>query len=111
VNLDEYQQQAATTAIYPGQGDTPGLTYTCLGLAGEAGEVANKMQKVLRDHDGQVPDALLAGMLSELGGVLWYAAMLATELGWSLGKVAEANLVQLRDRQRRGVLGGRGDQR
>ena len=51
MNLDNYQSKAMETAIYP---EKIGLQYTILGLAGEAGEVANLYKKVLRDHNGNI---------------------------------------------------------
>jgi NTP pyrophosphatase (non-canonical NTP hydrolase) len=111
VKLSEYQDRSAETAIYPGAGTIGGLSYTALGLAGESGEVANKVQKVIRDDGGLVSPEVAGQIASELGGTLWYLAQCAAEIGWSLDDVAALNLAQLRDRQRRGVLGGSGDER
>ena len=79
--FDEYQKQAAKTAIYP---KDRGLEYTALGLFGEVGEVANKMKKVIRDQDGVLTDKNRAEIGAEMGDVLWYIAMCAVELGTSL---------------------------
>jgi len=109
-----YQRRAETTAIYPGAGDPSsarGLAYVTLGLAGEAGEIANKVKKILRDDAGHVGEAVRAKLADELGDVLWYVANLATQLGVNLNAVADANLAKLADRQARGVLQGSGDQR
>ena len=54
LTFDQYQKQAVSTAIYPGQGEVLGLVYVALGLAGEAGEIANKVKKVLRDDNGEL---------------------------------------------------------
>lgn len=110
LTFDEYQQQTADTAIYP---DEVALVYTALGLASEAGEVAGKVKKVIRDNGGVLTGDAAYAIAGELGDVLWYAARLAAalDLGVSLGDIAAANLFKLNDRQARGVLRGSGDQR
>lgn len=108
ITMNAYQQCALDTAIYP---DHIGLAYTALGLAGEAGEICNKVKKVYRDHDGVIPEEKLVALRSELGDVLWYAATLAHELDTHLGTVAEENVKKLASRQQRGKLGGDGDNR
>ena len=100
--LSQYQAQAKETAIYP---EDKALEYLALGLVGEAGEVANKIKKVIRD--GTSPN----NVREELGDVLWYLAMLSTELGYSLDTVADKNLWKLANRKTRNVLGGSGDNR
>jgi|TARA_B110000285_G_scaffold80078_1_gene92440 NTP pyrophosphatase (non-canonical NTP hydrolase) len=100
--LNQYQQTAKETAIYPKE---RAIEYLTLGLTGEAGEVANKVKKVIRD--GSSPDDII----HELGDVLWYLAMLATELGYSLDTIADKNLWKLANRKTRNVLGGSGDNR
>lgn len=106
-----YQLQANTTAIYPGKGEALGLAYVALGLAGEAGEVANKVKKILRDNDGVVTDEVKTKIADECGDVYWYLAQLATEIGYPMALIAERNLAKLADRQERGVLAGSGDTR
>lgn len=111
LRLNDYQDSATKTAIYPGSGSVAGLTYTALGLAGEAGEVANKVKKIIRDNGGVLDTAHREKVLKELGGVLWYAAQVAKELGFSLNYVAQRNLDELASRQERGTLQGDGDNR
>ena len=110
-SFTEYQNLASLTAIYPGKTRLMGLLYTTLGLAGEAGEMANKVKKILRDDDEIVYESKKKELIGELGDVLWYTAMLATELNVDLIDVAVENLKKLRDRQKRGLLGGSGDSR
>ena len=111
MDFPQYQVTAAETAIYPGQGSTAGLAYVALGLVGEAGEVANKVKKVLRDRNGELTPSAAVNIAEELGDVLWYLAQICTELGADLGGVAALNAAKLESRALRGVLGGSGDQR
>lgn len=111
MNFDEYQQAAEGTAVYPVLERLQGLTYTSLGLAGEAGEVANKVKKVIRDDNGKLTAEKADAIADEIGDVLWYAAMVATELGVSLDRIAADNLATLKSRKERGVIKGSGDNR
>jgi len=108
VELSEYQRLSRRTAEYPRQA---WLAYPALGLAGEAGEVAEHAKKAIRDEAGEVGEERRAAMAKELGDVLWYLAQLASELGLDLDEIAQVNLDKLLSRQRRGVLSGSGDER
>jgi NTP pyrophosphatase (non-canonical NTP hydrolase) len=108
MDLNDYQQAARRTAIYP---DHHRVLYPALGLASEAGEVAGKIKKVLRDQDGDFGRAPSETIRDELGDVLWYVAALAGDLGLSLEDVATANLAKLASRHERGRLSGGGDRR
>jgi NTP pyrophosphatase (non-canonical NTP hydrolase) len=108
MELSEYQRQSRRTAEYPREA---WLAYPALGLAGEAGEVAEHAKKAIRDDAGKVSDERRAAMSKELGDVLWYVAQLATELGLDLEDIAGQNLEKLLSRQQRGVLSGSGDDR
>jgi NTP pyrophosphatase (non-canonical NTP hydrolase) len=107
--ISQYQELSRRTATYPGAGDN--IVYPTLGLAGEAGEVAEKVKKLLRDDGGVLSDERRAALAAELGDVLWYVAQVATEAGLDLEEVAQGNLDKLLSRQRRGVLSGSGDAR
>lgn len=111
MNFVEYQRKAGETAIYPGQKELLGLLYAVLGLTGEAGELANKLKKVIRDSNGVVTQEFVDFMNGELGDVLWYLAITASELGLSLETIAENNITKLHSRKERGVLTGNGDNR
>ena len=102
----DYQNSACKTAIFPKE---LGVQYLALGLTGEAGEVANKVKKLIRDG-GDSPDKRKE-IAKELGDVCWYLAVLAQELGSNLGKIMEDNIAKLEDRKARGVIGGSGDNR
>lgn len=109
--FDEYQKRAALTAVYPHRGEMAGLTYCTLGLAGEAGELANKVKKVLRDSGGVLSPETMVALVAELGDVLWYCAELAANLGLPLSAVAERNLAKLQARRVAGTVHGSGDER
>lgn len=109
MNFDDYQKKASKTAIYPNVGKN--YIYPTLGLAGEAGEIAEKIKKVLRDDDGKLTQEKKAELQKELGDILWYVAQLSTELGLSLSKIATKNLKKLSSRKKRGKLHGSGDNR
>ena len=108
MDLSEYQQISRRTAEYP---RGAWLAYPALGLAGEAGEVAEHAKKAIRDDGGSVSDERKDAMSKELGDVLWYVAQLASELGLGLEEIAQENLAKLSSRQQRGVLSGSGDNR
>ena len=108
MQLSEYQRRSRRTAEYPREA---WLSYPALGLAGEAGEVAEHAKKAIRDDRGEILPERRAKMAKELGDVLWYVAQLASELELELEEIAQANLDKLASRQRRGVLSGSGDER
>lgn len=103
--MNDYQKRAIKTAIYP---TDYRMVYPALGLAGESGEVCEKVKKYLRGDDS--PN-LRKDIEKELGDVLWYVANLASDLGLHLDNIATKNLDKLRDRERRDVLQGDGDER
>ena len=109
MDFHTYQQRSRATACYPDAGANP--IYPTLGLCGEAGEVADKIKKVLRDQGGEFSAEVIAALQLELGDVLWYVAQLATELGLELDQVAQANLEKLASRSARNVISGSGDSR
>ena len=109
ISAKAYQIAACETAISPKEKATEYLT---LGLTGEAGEIANKVKKFIRD--GATPDEYEAKKIEigyEIGDVLWYCAVLAQEMGMELGHIMENNLQKLADRKKRGTLSGSGDNR
>lgn len=108
MTLNEYQKAALETAIYP---KTECIIYPTLGLNGEAGEVADKVKKVMRDHNGIFSEDVKTEIMKEVGDVLWYCATLAIDLGFTLDDVAQANIEKLNSRKERGKLNGNGDNR
>jgi NTP pyrophosphatase (non-canonical NTP hydrolase) len=109
MRLSDYQERSRATAVYPDAGAN--LLYPTLGLCGEAGEVAEKIKKMVRDDAGILSDERRAAVSKELGDVLWYVAQIATEAGLDLEAIAEANLDKLLSRRQRDVLQGSGDDR
>ena len=107
-NVVIYQQLCTETQIYPRE---HAVFYPALGLAGEAGEVANKVKKIIRDGTDTLPDDWKEQIGSEIGDVLWYCAALANDLGISLGKIAAQNEKKLAKRKREGMISGSGDSR
>jgi len=107
----QYQDLTVKTAVYPeaGTGSLSAVSYCALGLAGEAGEIANKVKKLLRDCDTEEKRMKI---VAECGDVCWYLSQLLLELAQApLGEVALANIFKLADRQNRGQLHGGGDNR
>ena len=103
LTLESYQNDAAKTAIYD---EAYGIVYPALGWVGEAGEVANKVKKMLRD-DNLDRD----GLKGEIGDCLWYLAALCRDLNLDLADVAQSNLDKLNSRMKRGTIQGSGDNR
>lgn len=112
MTLNDYQAGARTTALYS---EEVRVLYPALKLAGEAGEVTEKLGKLMRDEGyrpgRQLTEAQRNALAAELGDVLWYVANLAADLGLGLEEVANGNLQKLASRKARGVLGGSGDDR
>lgn len=109
MHFNSYQQAIIKTAKYPKRGKN--ITYPVLGLNGEAGEVAEKIKKVIRDKKGIIDDETREALKKELGDVLWYLTMCCHEFKLDLNDVVEANLKKIKDRRNRNVLHGNGDDR
>jgi NTP pyrophosphatase (non-canonical NTP hydrolase) len=109
MHMEDYQKLAITTAIYPKEFPLQGVVYTSLGLCGEAGEVAEKVKKYIRD--GGDAEHFKANISAELGDVLWYIANLANELNIDLSQIASDNIRKLQVRKERNTLRGSGDNR
>src|SRR5215210_7730586 len=99
MKFEDYQTEARKTALYPRRLEN--LEYPTLGLAGEAGEVANVVKKIQRDHAGVLNDEIRGKLKDELGDVLWYISACADELGLTLAEIAEFNVQKLAKRHNR----------
>lgn len=109
LDFDTYQAESRTTAQYPDMGRNP--LFPTLGIAGEAGEVVEKVKKVWGVQDGVYTADDRRAVAKELGDVLWYMAQLATELHLSLQDIACMNIEKIRQRQRTSTIYGDGDNR
>ena len=109
MDFKTYQKQARLTAQYPNLGSNN--IYPTLGLVGEAGEVAEKVKKVIRDKNGIFDEESKKGIKKELGDVLWYISNLCNEFNFSLEEVALQNLDKLKLRAAKGKISGSGDDR
>ena len=104
-----YEMKAGQTAIFPKH---KALEYLALGLTSEAGEVAGKVKKLIRDGaDMEGYELKKIAISSEIGDVLWYCAMMAKEVGVPLNEIMKENLKKLHSRKERGTLSGSGDDR
>lgn len=108
MTLTEYQEEAVKTAVY---GAGMHIIYPALGIGNEAGEVQGKVKKVLRDKNGVFDDDSKMAILDEIGDTLWYCAALCRDLGLNIDLAAQRNIIKLRDRQKRNVIQGSGDNR
>lgn len=117
MNLNDYQTRALITDSFSRSDENPvsptemAFVAKVLGLVGESGEFAEKIKKIIRNNDGAMGEAERSELVKELGDVLWYVATLAKYLGEDLQSVAEINLNKLADRQNRGVIKSKGDNR
>jgi NTP pyrophosphatase (non-canonical NTP hydrolase) len=109
MDFEEYQTESRKTALYPNKDNN--VIYPVLGLVGEAGEVAEKMKKIIRDNNGEVTEEKKQEIKKELGDVLWYIGAMCSELKISMDEVAQMNIEKLFSRKDRGVLHGDGDNR
>lgn len=111
LELNEYQDIARKTAIYK-----DAIIYPTLGLSGEAGEVAEKIKKLIRDKGGvaglqSISDEDRQAVAREIGDCIWYCANLAHDIGFRLEDVARINIGKLAKRKEEGKLSGSGDNR
>lgn len=108
MKANEYQEWSEKTAKYPKEAS---LSYLGLGVANEAGEVAGKIKKMMRDDDNILTDERRNQIIDECGDVLWYLARLSQELNTTLEEVFQRNHDKLEDRLARNVIKGSGDNR
>ncbi len=108
MELNEYQRETRRTAVYPQELK---IIYPTIGLAGETGEVAEKVKKVIRDHRGEFSETQKAEIAKELGDVLWYVASIAADMGYTMDDIARLNIKKIRTRAERNLIHGEGDNR
>ncbi len=110
-SFEEYHTKTDATAIYDRGDAIRELSYLSLGLNGEAGEVADKVKKVIRDDGGNLSSEHKDALAKELGDVLWYLTQLSRAIGTSLEAVATMNIKKLAERKKGNTLRGSGDDR
>ncbi|HEY1871074.1 MAG TPA: MazG nucleotide pyrophosphohydrolase domain-containing protein [Chitinophagaceae bacterium] len=110
MKFSEYQKLASETAVYPGRKSKEGLVYVGLGLGGEAGEIQNKLKKILRG-DTELTESFIHDLGKEIGDLCWYISELASNLDLDLDEVVKNNVEKLWDRKVRNVIKGSGDSR
>lgn len=111
MDIDGYQKKAHTfREADPSIASSP-LLYPVLGLTEEAGEIAGKFAKAVREEGGVITPERLQAVCFELGDVVWFVAEICTCLGVSFSSILEKNLEKLEDRKSRGVINGNGDNR
>ena len=108
MKINDYQKAALVTAVYP---EEQRIIYPALGMNGEAGEVADKVKKVIRDNNSAFSEDKLREIAKEVGDVLWYCATMAHDIGYTLEEIAQMNIDKLQSRYERGKISGSGDNR
>ncbi|MDZ7786368.1 MAG: nucleoside triphosphate pyrophosphohydrolase family protein [Candidatus Saccharibacteria bacterium] len=110
MTLDEYQREALVTAAFT-EDNFKDLAHWVLGVTGEAGEIAEKLKKIVRDKNGEITLEDRDEIIKEIGDVMWYLAVLAEHLDVSFEEAGRRNISKLRDRQKRNMIRGSGDNR
>ena len=108
MDFANYQFRSKQTAVYP---QDKALEYLALGLVSEAGEVAGKVKKLIRDHGSQLTDEQSEMLQAEIGDVLWYISELCTTLKVNMATVARNNIEKLTKRKESNTIHGSGDNR
>jgi len=113
VDFKEYSKRCRETDLFPPEEGSLVMDlveYRTLCLCGEAGELANKVKKIRRD-DWMITEENRAGIISELGDIMWYLSILCDILDTDLEEVAELNLIKLGYRMAEHKIRGKGDHR
>lgn len=111
MDFNEYQKIASTTAHFNEENEMYKLMYVTMGVAGETGELVEKVKKLIRNDKGVLTEEKRAGIVAEMGDVLWYLSQLSALLDVPFEAAAQANVQKLKDRAARGVIKSEGDNR
>lgn len=113
MDFNEYQKKCAKTDVGTAAQDClePGWLYYVMGIAGESGEMVDKIKKLFRDKKGVVDEEFKQILIKEIGDYHWYSARLCSQFGIDYNEVAKQNIEKLYDRMERGKLHGDGDSR
>ena len=93
MDLKEYQEFCQSVAR---KHDTPEAAISCwgLGIAGEAGDVAGCIKKVVYHENQEIKN----GIKENLGDTIWYIAMICNHYGWTIEELIEENTAKLKKR-------------
>ena len=105
MKFNEFQDLAMSTRL-----ESANNLYALIGLVGEVGEVYSLLAKYIRDGV-EDEEAFKDKVKKELGDVLWFVAAICEDMDYTMDECAEAVVKKLKDRKKRGVLGGSGDER
>lgn len=108
MTVNEYQDEALKTKIYA---TSMNIIYPTLKLNGEAGEVAEKVGKTMRDKNGIFTDEIKLEIAKEIGDVMWYCSALSNDIGYTLDEICEMNIAKLQKRKAENKIHGSGDNR
>lgn len=116
MNFNDYQAKIANYDLSDINQWNKNLSSPCfmekvLGLAGEAGEVTDKIKKIIRDQNGQLTKEDHTAIAKELGDTLWYLTTIARYLDIPLDDIATTNINKLQSRLERHKISGSGDNR
>jgi len=113
MNFNEYQRECRKTDVGTAAQDClePGWLYYVLGIAGESGEIMEKIKKLFRDKKGIIDKDFKEDITKEMGDVQWYMARLCDWFDIEFEDVFVKNVEKLQSRKVRGKLHGDGDDR
>ena len=113
MNFNEYQRECKKTDVGTSAQDCikPGWLYYVLGIAGESGELMEKIKKLFRDKNGIVDFEFKEAIIKEMGDIQWYMARLADWFEIDFESVFITNIEKLQSRKARNKIHGEGDNR
>lgn len=113
LGFNDYQKECAKTDVGTAAQDilSPGWLYYVLGIAGETGELMEKIKKLFRDKKGEIDAEFKEAVIKEMGDVMWYMARLCSWFDIDFRTVALTNVEKLQRRKSEGTIHGDGDDR
>lgn len=91
MEMNDFQREALESVAFK-QKDITALAHRSLGVAGEAGELANVIKKIIRDKNGEATDEDISKITEKLGDTLYYVAVLAEYFNITLEQAAAKSL-------------------
>ena len=113
MDFNSYQKECRKTDVGTSAQDClkPGWLYYVLGIAGESGELLEKIKKLFRDKNGVIDDEFKDMIIKEMGDVQWYMARFADQFDIDFNTIAKTNIKKLASRKARNKIHGNGDER